>query len=127
MVTANLVEFNGRREMDKQKALESALAQIERQFGKGSIMRLGAGNPVADLLGVQARNVTGMNFAGLGYRGPMTLNLYGRPGSLPAPTIPTDPAVWAAMDLRRGFALHAYGFDRIAGDVTALAVTCAND
>ena len=86
-----------------------------------------AGNPVADLLGVQARNVTGMNFAGLGYRGPMTLNLYGRPGSLPAPTIPTDPAVWAAMDLRRGFALHAYGFERIAGDVTALAVTCADD
>ena len=27
--------------MDKSKALESALAQIERQFGKGSIMRLG--------------------------------------------------------------------------------------
>jgi len=49
MVTANLVEFNGRREMDKQKALESALAQIERQFGKGSIMRLGAGNPVTEI------------------------------------------------------------------------------
>jgi recombination protein RecA len=27
---------------DKQKALDSALAQIERQFGKGSIMKLGA-------------------------------------------------------------------------------------
>ncbi|MEO1330702.1 MAG: ATPase domain-containing protein, partial [Pseudomonadota bacterium] len=27
--------------MDKQKALESALAQIERSFGKGSIMKLG--------------------------------------------------------------------------------------
>ena len=27
--------------MDKQKALESALGQIERQFGKGSIMKLG--------------------------------------------------------------------------------------
>ena len=27
--------------MDKQKALENALAQIERQFGKGSIMKLG--------------------------------------------------------------------------------------
>ena len=27
--------------MDRQKALESALSQIERQFGKGSIMRLG--------------------------------------------------------------------------------------
>jgi recombination protein RecA len=29
--------------MDKQKALENALAQIERQFGKGSIMKLGEG------------------------------------------------------------------------------------
>ncbi len=27
--------------MDKEKALESALGQIERQFGKGSIMKLG--------------------------------------------------------------------------------------
>jgi len=28
-------------DMDKQKALEAALSQIERSFGKGSIMRLG--------------------------------------------------------------------------------------
>src|SRR5262245_27300664 len=28
--------------MDKQKALEAALAQIDKNFGKGSIMRLGA-------------------------------------------------------------------------------------
>nr|WP_090523113.1 recombinase RecA [Paracoccus isoporae] len=34
---------------DKQKALDSALAQIERQFGKGSIMKLGADNPVAEI------------------------------------------------------------------------------
>ncbi|MFN3869212.1 MAG: DNA recombination/repair protein RecA, partial [Hyphomicrobiaceae bacterium] len=27
--------------MDKQKALEAALAQIDKNFGKGSIMRLG--------------------------------------------------------------------------------------
>ena len=33
-----LVEDKG---MDKQKALETALGQIERNFGKGSIMRLG--------------------------------------------------------------------------------------
>jgi len=31
-----------RRSMDKQKALDSALAQIERNFGKGSIMKLGS-------------------------------------------------------------------------------------
>ena len=35
--------------MDKQKALDSALAQIERQFGKGSIMRLGGDKPVAEI------------------------------------------------------------------------------
>ena len=28
---------------DKSKALAAALSQIEKQFGKGSIMRLGAG------------------------------------------------------------------------------------
>ncbi|MFA7432273.1 MAG: recombinase RecA [Gemmobacter sp.] len=49
MTTASLLDFNGRRDMDKQKALDSALAQIERQFGKGSIMRLGADNPVAEI------------------------------------------------------------------------------
>ncbi len=41
MATANLLDLNGSRGMDKQKALDSALAQIERQFGKGSIMKLG--------------------------------------------------------------------------------------
>ncbi|GGB25654.1 hypothetical protein GCM10011505_03570 [Tistrella bauzanensis] len=31
----------GKDEMDKQKALEAALGQIERAFGKGSVMKLG--------------------------------------------------------------------------------------
>ncbi|MBU2934988.1 MULTISPECIES: recombinase RecA [Pacificibacter] len=34
---------------DKQKALDSALAQIERQFGKGSIMKMGADNPAQEI------------------------------------------------------------------------------
>ena len=34
---------------DKAKALQAALAQIEKQFGKGSIMRLGAGELVEDI------------------------------------------------------------------------------
>ena len=49
MATANLLDFNGKRDMDKQKALESALSQIERQFGKGSIMKLGGDKPVAEI------------------------------------------------------------------------------
>ncbi|MEM7526377.1 MAG: recombinase RecA [Pseudomonadota bacterium] len=35
--------------MDKQKALESALAQIERSFGKGSIMKLGQQGSTMDI------------------------------------------------------------------------------
>src|SRR5271157_4986045 len=35
-------------EMDKQKALEAALAQIERAFGKGSIMKLGSREAATD-------------------------------------------------------------------------------
>ena len=41
MATANLLDLNGKREMDKAKALDAALAQIERAFGKGSTMKLG--------------------------------------------------------------------------------------
>ncbi|SLN42650.1 recombinase A [Aquimixticola soesokkakensis] len=44
--TANDMKKN---DSDKQKALDSALAQIERQFGKGSIMRLGGDNPIAEI------------------------------------------------------------------------------
>ncbi len=47
MATADI--FDMKRESDKQKALDSALAQIERQFGKGSIMKLGADNPVTEI------------------------------------------------------------------------------
>ena len=53
MASATLLDLNGKRDMDKSvdksKALESALAQIERQFGKGSIMRLGAESAAMDI------------------------------------------------------------------------------
>ena len=49
MAAATLFDMNDKRSADKQKALDSALAQIERQFGKGSIMKLGADNPVAEI------------------------------------------------------------------------------
>ena len=41
MATADLITMMDKKTSDKAKALESALQQIERQFGKGSIMRLG--------------------------------------------------------------------------------------
>ncbi len=48
MATA-LLDFSERRDMDKKKALESALSQIERSFGKGSIMKLGQTGAIADI------------------------------------------------------------------------------
>ncbi|MFB2532312.1 recombinase RecA [Paracoccus sp. p4-l81] len=47
--TANLFDMTDKRNADRQKALDSALAQIERQFGKGSIMKLGADSPAMEI------------------------------------------------------------------------------
>ena len=49
MATAELLKMMDKRDGEKQKALESALAQIERQFGKGSIMKLGGDNVLKDI------------------------------------------------------------------------------
>ncbi|MGY3436852.1 MULTISPECIES: recombinase RecA [unclassified Marinovum] len=49
MATADLLSMNKKSNPDKQKALDSALAQIERQFGKGSIMKLGGENALPDI------------------------------------------------------------------------------
>ncbi|MDF1750993.1 MAG: recombinase RecA [Alphaproteobacteria bacterium] len=40
-MTQTALRLVGKEDMDKQKALEAALSQIERSFGKGSIMKLG--------------------------------------------------------------------------------------
>ncbi len=44
--TLRLVEENS---LDKNKALDAALSQIERAFGKGSIMRLGANEKIVEI------------------------------------------------------------------------------
>ena len=49
MATAELLKMADKRDGDKQKALDSALAQIERQFGKGSIMKLGGDNALSEI------------------------------------------------------------------------------
>jgi len=48
MATADLITMASKTG-DRQKALDSALAQIERQFGKGSIMKLGAGTAFKEI------------------------------------------------------------------------------
>ena len=53
-----LIDFSERLVMDKEKALETALAQIERNFGKGSIMKLGQENPVIDIESVSTGSIS---------------------------------------------------------------------
>jgi len=49
MATADLLTMIDKKTVEKQKALESALQQIERQFGKGSIMRLGGKDQMQEI------------------------------------------------------------------------------
>ena len=46
---AELLSMSDKKNEDRQKALESALSQIERQFGKGSIMKLGDGSAIQEI------------------------------------------------------------------------------
>ena len=46
---AELLSISDKKNEDRQKALESALSQIERQFGKGSIMKLGDENAIQEI------------------------------------------------------------------------------
>jgi len=54
---ASLHKISERNEMDKEKALESALTQIERSFGKGSIMKLGQNSPVLDIESISTGSI----------------------------------------------------------------------
>ena len=121
-MSANLLELDGKRKMDKQKALESALAQIERQFGKGSIMKLGdegavqeieatstgsigldialgiGGLPKGRVVEIYGPESSGKNHAGAALRGRRSENAASAPLSTPnTPLIRSMRASWALI------------------------------
>ena len=49
MAKPDLKVVETKSDMDKSKALDAALTQIERSFGKGSIMRLGQRETAVDI------------------------------------------------------------------------------
>ena len=49
MGAAELLDMTSKKTGEKQKALDAALSQIERQFGKGSIMKLGGENVLPEI------------------------------------------------------------------------------
>ncbi|MEP2757865.1 MAG: ATPase domain-containing protein, partial [Hyphomicrobiales bacterium] len=48
-MSKNVVNLVAKDDTDKKKALDAALSQIERSFGKGSIMRLGKNEQVVEI------------------------------------------------------------------------------
>ncbi|MBN8648094.1 MAG: recombinase RecA [Caulobacterales bacterium] len=58
MMSQTSLKLVDKSEMDKEKALESALAQIERAFGKGSIMRMGENAPVVEIESVSTGSLS---------------------------------------------------------------------
>ena len=48
-VAQSALRLVGKEDGDKQRALEAALAQIDRAFGKGSVMKLGKAGVVAEI------------------------------------------------------------------------------
>ena len=57
MVAPLRVVDNSRDTMDKTKALDAALSQIERAFGKGSIMRLGQDGKVVEIATISTGSI----------------------------------------------------------------------
>jgi recombination protein RecA len=54
---ADLLSMTSKANADKQKALDSALAQIERQFGKGSIMKLGDNSALNEIEAISTGSI----------------------------------------------------------------------
>jgi recombination protein RecA len=53
-----IVRLGGKDDGDKQRALEAALSQIDRAFGKGSVMKLGKGGVVAEVESVSTGSLS---------------------------------------------------------------------
>ena len=67
--------------MDKQRALDAALGQIERAFGKGSIMKLGSREAAADTEVISTGSL-GLDIA-LGIGGLLGLGVTVAPATVP--------------------------------------------
>ena len=66
-MSKNVVSLVAKDDTDKKKALDAALSQIERSFGKGSIMRLGKNEQVVEIEAISTGSL-GLDIALISYR-----------------------------------------------------------
>ena len=94
---------------DRRQALELAISSIERQFGKGSVMRLGANGPLEEI-SVIPTGALSLD-AALGIGGPQ--QQAGRSEAAPPvlPVAATHPTVTAG----RHFVTHPYTLPHMRG------------
>src|ERR1700739_2552402 len=69
-MTQAVLRLVGRDDGDKRRALEAALSQIDKAFGKGSVMKLGEKGKIVEIESVSTGSL-GLDLA-LGIRGPAT-------------------------------------------------------
>src|SRR6266498_387456 len=73
--------------MDRQKALEAALAQIDRAFGKGSAMQLGSRAKI---------EIATIPSGSLGLDGIVSISIFSRLPSFIAEPLPNARSIWAS-------------------------------
>ncbi len=57
-VTGERVQYTDRQLAEKSKSLDSAMSEIEKAFGKGAIMRMGAGTVIKEISGISTGSVS---------------------------------------------------------------------
>jgi len=104
MAQTKLRLIEAENQMDKEKALEAALSQIERAFGKGSVMKLGQGGKVIDIEAISSGSL-GLDIAlGIGGlpRG-RVIEIYG-----PESSGKTTLALHAVAEAQKGGGICAF-------------------
>ncbi len=63
--------------MDKSKSLDAALSQIEKQFGKGSIMKLGSDGAIAEISSITSGSLgLDIGLGIVGFQKGMVIEIY---------------------------------------------------
>ncbi len=80
-----------------------------------------------DMIALHAIDVEGLTYVGQEFRGPMTLTLFGDPGSWGHERPPLTQAEWDSLNVRRSFQLLASPWNEaLSGEIIRLVPQCVD-